>query len=92
MFGRERVIALLCTLHETWRDLDVSVRRTEVNGQPGALFFDSSGLVVGAWTLDIAGGVVQTIRSVTNPDKLRHLGQPADLRALLRERSQRRFG
>jgi RNA polymerase sigma-70 factor (ECF subfamily) len=35
--------------------------------------------------LDIADGFVQTIRSVINPDKLRHLGPVADVRALIRE-------
>jgi hypothetical protein len=29
-------------------------------------------------------GVVQTIRGITNPDKLAHLGTIADLRAILR--------
>ena len=32
-------------------------------------------------TVDIADGVVQTVRSVINPDKLRHLGPLADIRA-----------
>jgi RNA polymerase sigma-70 factor (ECF subfamily) len=32
---------------------------------------------------------VQTVRSVRNPDKLRHLGPVADHRALLRERAER---
>jgi RNA polymerase sigma-70 factor, ECF subfamily len=33
---------------------------------------------------------VQTVRSIINPDKLRHLGPLADVRALLRERRERR--
>lgn len=40
--------------------------------------------------LDIAGGRIQAINSVVNPDKLRHVGTPADLRAFLR-RSQGRL-
>jgi RNA polymerase sigma-70 factor (ECF subfamily) len=36
------------------------------------------------WTVEIADGAVQALRSVINPDKLRHLGPVADLRALLR--------
>jgi len=35
--------------------------------------------------LDIAGGVIQAIRSAINPDKLHHLGPVADARALARE-------
>jgi hypothetical protein len=30
---------------------------------------------------------IQAVSSIVNPDKLRHLGPVADLRALLRERS-----
>ncbi|MET0477731.1 MAG: RNA polymerase subunit sigma-24, partial [Actinomycetota bacterium] len=33
--------------------------------------------------LDIADGRVQTVRSIINPDKLRHLGPVGDLTALL---------
>jgi RNA polymerase sigma-70 factor (TIGR02957 family) len=50
-----------------------------VNGQPGAVFYDVEGRVVGVLSLDIADGLVQTIRSVINPDKLQHLGPTSDL-------------
>ena len=83
LFGRDRVVKLLRGFGKTFRELGFSARRTEVNGQPGAMFFDDSGLLVGTWTLEIADGLVQTIRSVTNPEKLRHLGTPADLHALV---------
>jgi len=36
--------------------------------------------------VDAIGGVVQTVRSVINPDKLGHLGPLADVRAILDER------
>jgi RNA polymerase sigma-70 factor (ECF subfamily) len=36
-------------------------------------------------SLEIAEGVIQTIRGVTNPDKLAHLGAVADVRAILRQ-------
>ena len=36
--------------------------------------------------LDVAGGEVRAVRSIVNPDKLRHLGQVADLREFLGER------
>ena len=38
-------------------------------------------------SLDVADGQIQGVNSIVNPDKLRHLGPLADLRALLRERS-----
>ena len=62
-------------------------RREEVNGQPGALVFDREGRLIGVMILDIAEGQIQGVSSIVNPDKLRHLGPVADLRALLRERT-----
>jgi len=41
-------------------------------------------------TLDIADGQVQTIRSIINPDKLRHLPPLADIRNMLHQLKQRR--
>jgi RNA polymerase sigma-70 factor (ECF subfamily) len=61
-------------------------RREEVNGQPGALFFDRDGRLIAVMVLDVADGQIQSVSSVVNPDKLRHLGPVGDLRAL-RERS-----
>jgi hypothetical protein len=46
----------------------------EVNGQPWALFLGHDGRAVLVVALDIADGLVQTIRAITNPEKLRHLG------------------
>jgi RNA polymerase sigma-70 factor (TIGR02957 family) len=60
-------------------------RREEVNGQPGALFFDREGRLIGVMILDVAEGQIQGVNAIVNPDKLRHLGPVADLRALLRE-------
>ena len=67
----------------------ISVEPAEVNGQPGAIVRDGDGRVVAVWALDIAEGQVQAINSVVNPDKLEHLGEPADVRALLRSRGKR---
>jgi RNA polymerase sigma-70 factor (ECF subfamily) len=52
----------------------ISFRLVEVNGQPGALSFDGDGNIINVMALDIADGRVQGIRSMVNPDKLRHLG------------------
>jgi nucleoside-diphosphate-sugar epimerase len=38
--------------------------------------------VVGVVELDVADGVVQTIRAVVNPDKLRHIGPVSDMARL----------
>jgi RNA polymerase sigma-70 factor (ECF subfamily) len=42
--------------------------------------------VVSVFSLEIHDGAVRVVRSVINPDKLRHLGPVADVRALARRR------
>jgi RNA polymerase sigma-70 factor (TIGR02957 family) len=66
------------------------IRRVEVNGQPGAKLLDPEGNVISVMALDIADDRVQGVRSVVNPDKLRHLGPVGDLRGLLRRASRAR--
>jgi RNA polymerase sigma-70 factor (ECF subfamily) len=85
--GRARVArTLIAGLRAATRAGGFTLRREEVNGQPGALFFDREGRVAGVMILDVADGQIQDVSSIVNPDKLRHLGPVADLRALLRER------
>jgi RNA polymerase sigma-70 factor, ECF subfamily len=60
----------------------IRLRPAEVNGQPGLLSYDPEGRLLGVLALDIADGRVQTVRSIVNPDKLRHLGPVGDLSAL----------
>ena len=57
----------------------VSVRPVEVNGHPGAMGRDGQQRVLFVLSLDIAGGQIQGIRGIVNPDKLRHLGPVSDL-------------
>lgn len=85
IYGRERVAQLLLALRAQGQALGVTVHRTEINGQPGAMFFDPEGRLINVFALDIADGVVQTIRSIINPDKLDHLAPLADVRGLLAE-------
>jgi RNA polymerase sigma factor (sigma-70 family) len=60
-----------------------SLREVTVNGQPGAMVLDPSERLIGVVALDIAeSGQIQTVTSVLNPDKLRHLGPLADLTPL----------
>ncbi len=90
IFGRDRVARLLASLGTQARELGLSLRRTEINGQPGAMFIDPDGRLVNVVTVDIADGLVHTVRSVINREKLRHLGPLADVRALVRRRRERR--
>jgi RNA polymerase sigma-70 factor (TIGR02957 family) len=61
-----------------------TLRRVEVNGQPGAMILDAEDRLIGVMALDIAEDRVQGVRSIVNPDKLRHIGPVADLRELMR--------
>jgi RNA polymerase sigma-70 factor (ECF subfamily) len=87
MHGRERVARALTKGLRVAGRFVASTRREDVNGQPGALFFDSEHKLIGVMILDIAEGQIQSVSSIVNPDKLQHLGPVADLRALLRNRS-----
>jgi RNA polymerase sigma-70 factor (ECF subfamily) len=73
--GREKVARLFLRAK---RLAVASVRPVEVNGQPGAVLLDPDGRLVVVLSLDIADGLVQTVRAVSNPDKLRHLDPDAD--------------
>ena len=88
LHGRERAVRFLAAIGAQVVRLRVTSRLVHVNGQPGAVFFTPDGRVVSVLSLDIADGQVQAIRSIVNPDKLRHLGEPADLRELLRSRGR----
>ena len=80
--GRQPVLRLLVGLFRRGRILGASLRLAWVNGQPGAVTYDAEARVVNVFELDIADGVVQTIRSVVNPDKLGHIGPVSDVARL----------
>ena len=86
IFGRDNVVRLLLGLGKHARQLGVTVRRTHVNGQPGALFLDPAGRVLYLMELDIADGVVQTVHAIIAPGKLRHLGPLGDIRSLRKQK------
>jgi RNA polymerase sigma-70 factor (ECF subfamily) len=88
IIGRDRVGRLMYGLGDQIRQLHVEIRQAEVNGQPGALLFDPQGRLVNVFSLDIVDGQVLAIRSIINPDKLRHLGPLADVRGLLKQRGR----
>jgi RNA polymerase sigma-70 factor (ECF subfamily) len=83
--GVDKVSRLFAALGRQMRELGIRLQLREINGQPGALVLDPDGRITNVFVLDVADGVVQTIRSVINPDKLHHLGPVADVRALMRE-------
>jgi RNA polymerase sigma-70 factor (TIGR02957 family) len=85
LHGRVRVArTLLAWARAQERFGGATVRRTAVNGQPGALVLTADGKLISVMTLDVAGGEIRRVSSVVNPEKLRHLGAVADVSALLR--------
>ncbi len=82
VYGRDRVVRLLAGLSEQMHRSNLHVEPVAVNGQPGATIRDSAGLLLNVFSLDIVDGQVQTVRSIINPDKLRHLGPLLDPRTL----------
>ena len=86
IYGRDKVSRLLLGIGRHTEQMGATIRRTEVNGQPGAMFIAPDGSLMYVMTVDIADGVVQTVRSVIARDKLQHLGPLADVRAMLHAR------
>jgi RNA polymerase sigma-70 factor (ECF subfamily) len=85
--GLDNVARMFAGLGQRFAGSGLQVDRHEVNGQPGAVFRDASGRVINVLTLDVLDGRIQVIRSVINPDKLRHIGPVADAWAVLRQTS-----
>ena len=72
--GRERVARTLVAWVKAGRRLGgLSLLPEVVNGQPGAVVIDAEGRPMAVWSLDVADGRIRAVRSVANPDKLRHI-------------------
>jgi RNA polymerase sigma-70 factor (ECF subfamily) len=82
--GKERVARLVHGIFVKVREIGARARPVIVNGQPGAMTFDSADRVINVFALDIAHGAVQSVRSVINPDKLQHLGSVSEVARLPR--------
>ncbi|MET7387694.1 RNA polymerase sigma-70 factor [Streptomyces sp. NPDC005529] len=90
--GAKNVARLLASVFPHMALVDVTFEAHEVNGQPGAVFRTRDGEVLHTMVLDVVDGRILTIRSVINPDKLRHLGPVADAWAVDREVRRARRG
>ncbi len=83
--GVEKNVRLLGAVIPDLDRIGLTLEPQEVNGELGALARDAEGNILQVMTLDIADGQIQTIRMVSNPDKLSHLGAVADPWAVARE-------
>ena len=88
--GAGNAARVLASIFPWLVSIDVTLEPHEVNGQPGAIFRDRDGKVLNTLALDMLDGQIQAIRSVINPDKLRHVGPVADAWAVAREFNQAR--
>jgi RNA polymerase sigma-70 factor (ECF subfamily) len=75
VYGRDRAARVLLGARKGGERLGVvGMRPVWTNGQPGALFPDSEGRPIAVVTVDVADDRVQTVRAISNPEKLRRLG------------------
>ncbi|MFE6750413.1 RNA polymerase sigma-70 factor [Kitasatospora purpeofusca] len=88
--GAANVARLLAAIVPLMARIEVTFEPREVNGRPGAVFRDREGRVLTTLVLDVLDGRIGTVRSVTNPDKLAHLGPVADAWAVHEELKQAR--
>jgi RNA polymerase sigma-70 factor, ECF subfamily len=88
--GADNVARVLASIFPWLVSIEVTLEPREVNGQPGAIFRDRDDKVLYTLALDVFDGQIQTIRSVSNPDKLGHVGPVADAWAVAREVNQAR--
>jgi RNA polymerase sigma-70 factor (ECF subfamily) len=72
--GRDRVAEVIRVQLARTAELGATLETAWVNGQPGLLASDADGGLIAVIALDVLDGQVQAIRTVANPDKLRHLG------------------
>ena len=85
LHGRSRVARTLRNwVRQGARIAGMAMREVDVNGRPGVVITDGDGRVVSVMALEIARGQVTAVSSIVNPDKLRHIGAVADVRALLK--------
>lgn len=84
LVGADPVARALASLFPRLDRVHAVLRECRLNGQPGAILEDAGGGVAFAFVLEVSGQQVRAIRSIGNPDKLRHLGPAADAWTLQR--------
>jgi len=72
--GRDRVAEVIRIQLARTVQLGAELRAAWVNGQPGLLASDADGGLIAVICMDVLGGQIQAIRTVANPEKLRHIG------------------
>ncbi len=71
--GRLRIARFLAGLARYATHQGLTTEPATVNGQPGVIAYAPDGSVATVLTIDVIDGKVAAVRSVINPEKLRHL-------------------
>jgi RNA polymerase sigma-70 factor (ECF subfamily) len=74
IYGHDRVMRLFSGYQPAALGA-VRQRPAESSGQPGVVFLDPESRAVGIMALDVAGGQIVAVRTITNSEKLRHLDE-----------------
>ncbi len=85
LHGRDRIAAFLIALFKQVTRLGVGIEAVLVNGGPGIISHDPEGKVISVFSLDVLGGVIETVRGIVNPDKLHHLGEVSNMARIRRQ-------
>lgn len=83
LVGVDRVLRLFVGLLGQADQFGVRLEPTLLNGQPAALTRTADGKIASVFVLQIADDRIVAVHAVVNPDKLRHLGDVADVRAMV---------
>lgn len=88
--GRDRVAEVIRIQLARTIELGATLETAWVNRQPGLLASDADGGLIAVISLDVLDGQVQAIRTVANPEKLRHIGPVSQTWHLRRQEDNKR--
>lgn len=90
--GAGKVARVLAAVFPQLARVEVSIEPHEVNGQSGAILRDRDGKVLQVLVLEVLDGRIGAVRTVSNPEKIGHIGPVADAWAVARAVKRARRG
>jgi RNA polymerase sigma-70 factor, ECF subfamily len=79
LYGPTAIANIVITLFKQAPRLGATVELARVNGGPGLAVFDPEHRIASVLSIEVADGLIQSVRGVVNPDKLKHLGLVSDM-------------
>lgn len=83
--GADKVARVALAAYTDVAELGGTLDIVTINGQPGGVLRDRAGRIITVIALEVLDGGVQTVRAISNPDKLAHLGEVAPTESLAQE-------